>query len=151
MFLLVPERQPLRFKKPVVKRTVVAVRKFMNIMIVLALFRAALVSCVLYFCGVPLILAASLAILSFWLYFIPTVGSLISFALPVPIALLLPDLTSSARWCACIFHPLHLPSSVILSARSRTGRIGPLGSNCVVVFSFLVFRGVPLEQCWRYC
>ena len=103
MFLLVPERQPLRFKKPVVKRTVVAVRKFMNIMIVLALFRAALVSCVLYFCGVPLILAASLAILSFWLYFIPTVGSLISFALPVPIALLLPDLTSSARWCACIF------------------------------------------------
>jgi len=103
MFLLVPERQPLRFKKPVVKRTVVAVRKFMNIMIVLALFRAALVSCVLYFCGVPLILAASLAIASFWLYFIPTVGSLISFALPVPIALLLPDLTSSARWCACIF------------------------------------------------
>lgn len=103
MFLLVPERQPLRFKKPVVKRTVVAVRKFMNIMIVLALFRAALVSCVLYFCGVPLILAASLAILSFWLYFIPTVGSLISFALPVPIALLLPELTSSARWCACIF------------------------------------------------
>ena len=103
MFLLVPERQPLRFKKPVVKRTVVAVRKFMNIMIVLALFRAALVSCVLYFCGVPLILAASLAILSFWLYFIPTVGSLISFALPVPIALLLPDLTSSARWCAFIF------------------------------------------------
>ena len=103
MFLLVPERQPLRFKKPVVKRTVVAVRKFMNIMIVLALFRAGLVSCVLYFCGVPLILAASLAIASFWLYFIPTVGSLISFALPIPIALLLPDLTSGARWCACIF------------------------------------------------
>ena len=57
MFLLVPERQPLRFKKPVVKRIVVAVRKFMNIMIVLALFRAGLVSCVLYFCGVSLILA----------------------------------------------------------------------------------------------
>jgi len=102
MFLLVPERQPLRFKKPVVKRTVVAVRKFMNIMIVLAFFRATLVSFVLYVCGVPLILAASLAIASFWLYFIPTLGSLISFALPVPIALLLPDLKSSARWCACI-------------------------------------------------
>ena len=44
-------------------------------------------------------LSTSIAVVSFWLFFIPNLGSAAASVIPVPLLVLLPDLTTTQRWC----------------------------------------------------
>ena len=41
----------------------------------------------------------SITVVSFWLFFIPNLGSVVAAAVPLPLLVLLPDLTTTQRWC----------------------------------------------------
>ena len=97
LFLLAPRRDLSRTRSLVVRRIHAATRRFVSIMVQIALVRALLVGTLLGLCGVPWALATALAIVSFWLFFIPTLGSIIATFLPLPMLVLLPDLTYNQR------------------------------------------------------
>ena len=100
LFLLAPPRVPTRLRSQIVRRIHGAVKKFVLIMVALSAVRAAMVGGLIYACGVPGSLAGSVAIVSFWLFFIPNLGSFIATVIPLPLIVLLPDLTDAQRWCA---------------------------------------------------
>ena len=69
------------------------------IMVALSAVRATLVGLLIFACGVPGSLSTSIAVVSFWLFFIPNLGSAAASVIPVPLLVLLPDLTTTQRWC----------------------------------------------------
>jgi predicted PurR-regulated permease PerM len=102
LFLLAPRRDLSRTRSLVVRRIHAATRRFISIMVQIALVRALLVGVLIGFCGVPWALAIALAIVSFWLFFIPTLGSIIATFLPLPMLVLLPDLSYNQRVAGAI-------------------------------------------------
>ena len=94
----------MRLRSHVVKRIHGAVKKFILIMVALSAVRALLVGLLIWMCGVPGSLSASIAIVSFWLFFIPNLGSFAATLIPLPLVVLLPDMTYNQRWCA-VFIP----------------------------------------------
>ena len=102
LFLLAPRRDLARTRSLVVRRIHAATRRFVSIMVQIALVRALLVGVLIGLCGVPWALAVALAIVSFWLFFIPTLGSIIATFLPLPMLVLLPDLAYNQRVAGAI-------------------------------------------------
>ena len=99
VFLLAPPRTPARLRSQIVRRIHAAVKRFVMIMVALSAVRAMLVGLLIYACGVPIELSVSIAVVSFWLFFIPNLGSFIASLIPLPLLILLPDLTTTQRWC----------------------------------------------------
>jgi predicted PurR-regulated permease PerM len=137
LFLLAPPRVPTRLRSQIVRRIHGAVKKFVLIMVALSAVRAAMVGGLIYACGVPGSLAGSVAIVSFWLFFIPNLGSFIATVIPLPLIVLLPDLTDAQRWCA-LFIPA-LGSFVVGDVLGPTVYRRGLGLNEVVILLSLVF------------
>ena len=137
LFLLAPPRVPTRLRSQIVRRIHGAVKKFVLIMVALSAVRAAMVGGLIYACGVPGSLAGSVAIVSFWLFFIPNLGSFIATIIPLPLIVLLPDLTDAQRWCA-LFIPA-LGSFVVGDVLGPTVYRRGLGLNEVVILLSLVF------------
>jgi len=99
IFLLAPPRTPARLRSTIARRIHAAVKRFVMIMVALSAVRATLVGLLIWCCGVPGSLSVSIAVVSFWLFFIPNLGSFIAAAIPLPLLALLPDLTTTQRWC----------------------------------------------------
>ena len=104
LFLLLPRRELSFSRSLVVRRIRKATRRFVSIMVQIAMVRALLVGVLLGLCRMPWPLAIAIAIVSFWLFFIPTLGSIIASILPLPIIVLLPDMTANQR-AAGVFIP----------------------------------------------
>ena len=99
VFLLAPPRTPARLQSTIVRRIHAAVKRFVMIMVALSAVRATLVGLLIWACGIPGSLAVSITVVSFWLFFIPNLGSVVAAAVPLPLLVLLPDLTTTQRWC----------------------------------------------------
>lgn len=99
VFLLAPPRTPARLQSTIVRRIHAAVKRFVMIMVALSAVRATLVGLLIWACGIPGSLAVSITVVSFWLFFIPNLGSFVAAAVPLPLLVLLPDLTTTQRWC----------------------------------------------------
>lgn len=97
LFLLAPRREATRPRSLVARRIQKATRRFVSIMVQIAMVRALLVGSLLGLCGVPWALAIAVAIISFWLFFIPTLGSIVASLLPLPMIVLLPGLSEKQR------------------------------------------------------
>ena len=137
LFLLAPPRVPTRLRSQIVRRIHGAVKKFVLIMVALSAVRATMVGTLIYACGVPGSLAGSIAIVSFWLFFIPNLGSVVATAIPLPLIVLLPDLSNAQRWCA-LFVPA-FGSFVVGDILGPTVYRRGLGLNEVVILLSLVF------------
>ena len=99
VFLLAPPRTPARLQSTIVRRIHAAVKRFVMIMVALSAVRATLVGLLIWACGVPGSLSFTITVVSFWLFFIPNLGSVVAAAVPLPLLVLLPDLTTTQRWC----------------------------------------------------
>ena len=99
LFLVAPPRTPEGRRSKIGKRIHQAVKRFVMIMVALSAVRATLVGLLIFACGVPGSLSTSIAVVSFWLFFIPNLGSAAASVIPVPLLVLLPDLTTTQRWC----------------------------------------------------
>jgi predicted PurR-regulated permease PerM len=106
-------------------------------MVQIAVVRALSVGSLLGLCGVPWPLAIAVAIISFWLFFIPTLGSIVASILPLPMIVLLPDLTERQRVAGSIIPNLvsFLVGDLIGPVVYRKG----LDLNEVTVLLALVF------------
>ena len=137
LFLLLPRRELSRSRSLVVRRIRKATRRFVSIMVQIAVVRALLVGALLGLCGVPWPLAIAVAIISFWLFFIPTLGSIIASILPLPIVVLLPDMSANQRVAGVIIPNLvsFLVGDLIGPVVYRKG----LDLNEVTVLLALVF------------
>ena len=102
LFLLVPQREVSRARSLMVRRIRKATRRFVSIMVQIAVVRALLVGALLGLCGVPWPLSIAVAIVSFWLFFIPTLGSIVASLLPIPMLVLLPDMSEQQRWAGAV-------------------------------------------------
>jgi len=102
LFLLVPQREVSRARSLMVRRIHKATRRFVSIMVQIAVVRALLVGVLLGLCGVPWPLSFAVAIVSFWLFFIPTLGSIVASLLPLPMLVLLPDMSEQQRWAGAV-------------------------------------------------
>ena len=102
LFLLVPQREVSRARSLMVRRIRKATRRFVSIMVQIAVVRALLVGTLLGLCGVPWPLSIAVAIVSFWLFFIPTLGSIVASLLPIPMLVLLPDMSEQQRWAGAV-------------------------------------------------
>ena len=78
LFLLVPQREVSRARSLMVRRIRKRARRSVSIMVQIAVVRALLVGALLGLCGVPWPLSIAVAIVSFWLFFIPTLGSIVA-------------------------------------------------------------------------
>lgn len=99
LFLVAPPRTPARLRSHIVRRIHASVKRFVGIMVALSAVRATLVGLLIWACGMPGSLSTSIAVVSFWLFFIPNLGSFVASAMPLPLLVLLPDLTTTQRWC----------------------------------------------------
>lgn len=99
LFLVAPPRTPARLRSKIVRRIHASVKRFVGIMVALSAVRATLVGLLIWACGMPGSLSTSIAVVSFWLFFIPNLGSFVASAMPLPLLVLLPDLTTTQRWC----------------------------------------------------
>ena len=137
LFLLAPPRKPLRLRSTIVRRIHGAVKKFIFIMVALSAVRALLVGLLIWACGFPGSLSASIAIVSFWLFFIPNLGSFAATLLPLPLVVLLPDMTVNQRWCATFLPAMgsFLVGDILGPTVYRKG----LDLNEVVILLSLVF------------
>lgn len=137
LFLVAPPRTPIRSRSRVARRIHASAQRFIVIMVILAAARAVLVGLLILACGVPSALAGSIAIVSFWLYFIPNLGSFVAALIPVPLVLLLPDMTEAQRWCA-LFIPAFgsfLVGDIVGPMMYRKG----LDLNEVVILLSIIF------------
>ena len=137
LFLLMPPRTPMRLRSNIVRRIHGAVKKFILIMVALSAARALLVGLLIWACGVPGSLSASIAIVSFWLFFIPNLGSFAATLIPLPLVVLLPDMTYNQRWCA-VFIPA-MGSFLVGDILGPTVYRKGLDLNEVVILLALVF------------
>ena len=137
LFLLAPRRELSRARSLVARRIHKATRRFVSIMVQIAVVRALSVGSLLGLCGVPWPLAIAVAIVSFWLFFIPTLGSIVASILPLPMIVLLPDLTERQRVAGSIIPNLvsFLVGDLIGPVVYRKG----LDLNEVTVLLALVF------------
>ena len=137
VFLLAPPRTPARLQSTIVRRIHAAVKRFVMIMVALSAVRATLVGLLIWACGVPGSLSFTITVVSFWLFFIPNLGSFVAAAIPLPLLVLLPDLTTTQRWCGFFIPGLgsFLVGDILGPVWYRKG----LDINEVVILLSLVF------------
>ena len=75
LFLVAPPAPRARLRSKIVRRIHASVKRFVGIMVALSAVRATLVGLLIWACGMPGSLSTSIAVVSFWLFFIPNLGS----------------------------------------------------------------------------